>query len=254
MDLPAGLEGLYPFWISRLVAALIHGRRRALEHVELLRVLAQMRHALNRGGPGPDDAYAFVVQFVQAPGGIASGVVVVPTTRVEGMSLERLDSRDRGQLGPVQRPTRHDHKARLEDIVPLSRDRPAPCFLIPARLFDLGLEAGPRVEVEVLPDPLRMRKDLRREGVLLLGDVAGLFEERQIHVGFDVTLRAGIAVPVPGPAKIPRFLDNTNIGDPGLLQPRRRQQAAKTAADDEHVEFFVQRGAREARLDVGIYI
>src|SRR5438094_9609560 len=161
MDLPAGLEGLYPFWISRLVAALIHGRRRALEHVELLRVLAQMRHALNRGGPSPDDAYAFVVQFAQVPGGIASGVVVVPTTRVEGMSLERLDSRDRGQLGAVQRPTRHDHKARLEDIVAISRDRPAPCFLISARLFYLGVQAGPPVEAVVIADRLRMRYDVR---------------------------------------------------------------------------------------------
>jgi len=35
-------------------------------------------------------------------------------------------------------------------------------------LFDLRLEAGPLVEVEVLPDPLRMLKDLGREGVLLL--------------------------------------------------------------------------------------
>ena len=49
-----------------------------------------------------------VVQFVQTAGGIAAGVVVVPATGVEGMPLELLDPRDRGQLGLVQRPARHD--------------------------------------------------------------------------------------------------------------------------------------------------
>ena len=170
------------------------------------------------------------------------------------MALELLDPRDRGQLGPVQRPTRHDHKARLEDIAAISGDRPAPRFLIPARLFDLRLETGPLIEIEVLPDPLGVRKDLRREGVLLLRDVAGLFEQRQIDVGFDVTLGAGIAVPVPSPAKIPGLLNDANVGDPGLLQPRRRQEAAKAPADDHHIEFLVQRRAREARLDVGVHV
>ncbi len=32
------------------------------------------------------------------------------------------------------------------------------------------------------------------------------------------------------------------------------KQAAKAAADDHHVEFFLQRRAREARLDVGVLI
>ena len=118
----------------------------------------------------------------------------------------------------------------------------------------LRLEAGLLVEVEVLADPLGVLKDLRREGVSFLRDVAGLFEQRQIEVGFDVTLGAGIAVPVPGPAKIPGLLDDANVGDPDLLQPSRRQQAAKAAADDHHIELFVQRGAREARLDVGVHV
>src|SRR5881628_2953773 len=186
-----------------------------------------MRHALNRSGPSPNDAHAFVLELMQAAGGVATGVVVVPATRVERMPLELLDPRNCGELGPVQGPTRHDHKARLEDIAAIGADRPAPFLIVPTRLFYLRLEAGSLVEVEVLPDPLGVLKDLRREGVLFLRDIAGLFEQRQIHVGFDVTLGAGIAVPVPGPAKIPGLLDDANVRDPGLLQPRRRQQAAK---------------------------
>ena len=62
MGLPSGLERLHPFRIGRLVAAHVHRRRRALEHVELLRVLAEMRHALNRGRAGADDAHALVAR------------------------------------------------------------------------------------------------------------------------------------------------------------------------------------------------
>ena len=122
-----------------------------------------MRHALNRCRSRPDDAHALVSEFVQAASGVAAGVVVVPPAGVEGMSLELLDPWNRGQLGPVQGPARHDDKARLEDIAAIGGDRPAPCFLIPARLFDLRLEAGLLIEIEVLADPLGVLKDLGRE-------------------------------------------------------------------------------------------
>ena len=58
--------------------------------------------------------------------------------------------------------------------------------------FDLGLEASPLVEMEMLPNPLGMFKDLRLEGVLFLRNVAGFFEQWQIDVGFDVTLSTTI--------------------------------------------------------------
>src|SRR6266705_6346136 len=113
-----------------------------------------MRDALNRGRPGPDYTHAFVRVFVQAAVGVAAGVAVVPTAGVEGMPLELLDPSDRRELGPVQRPARHDHKTRPEDVAAVRGDVPAPFLLVPVRLFDLRLEAGPLVEVEVLSDPL----------------------------------------------------------------------------------------------------
>src|SRR5713226_8398882 len=180
-----------------------------------------MRHALNRGRPGANDSDAFVRKLVQAARGITAGVVVVPATGVEGMPLELLDPGDRGELGPVQGPARHDHKARLEDVTSVSADGPAACLIVPARLFDLRLEAGPLVKVEVLPDPLGVLENLGREGVLLLRDISGLFEQRQVNVGFNVALGAGIAVPVPGPAKVATLFDDANVSDPGLLKPRR---------------------------------
>src|SRR3984893_11348690 len=213
-----------------------------------------MRHALNRGRPGANDSDAFVQKLVQAAGGIAAGVVVVPATGVEGMPLELLDPGDRRELGPVQGPTRHDHEARLEDITSVSADRPAAGFIVPACLFDLRLEAGPPVKVEVLPDPLGVLENLGREGVLLLRDISGLFEQRQVNVGFNVALGARIAVPVPGPAKIAALFDDANVSDPGLLKPGCRKEAAKAPAYDNRLEFFLQRRAREARLDIGVEI
>ena len=250
--LPAGLQRPDPFRVGRFVAALIHRGRRALEYVELFGVLAQMRHGLDRGGSGANDTHALIFEFVHAAGGITAGVVIVPTAGVKGMAFELFDAGNRRQLGPVQGSARHDHKARSEDIVAIGGNRPASVLVVPARLPDLGLEAGPLVEVEVLADPLGVLKNFRRKGVFFLRHVAGLFEQGQIDVGLNVTLRAGVAVPIPGPAKISGLLDEANIGDPGLLQPRRRQQAAKAATDNHRVEFFVQRGAGEARLHIGI--
>src|SRR5262245_11299209 len=139
---------------------------------------------------------------------------------MEGMACEFLNAGNPWQLGAFERPTRHDDKTRLEDVLAISRNCPALSVFIPARLFDLGLETGLVVEVEVLANPLGMRKDLRLEGILFLRDVAGFFEQWQIHVGFDVTLRSRIAIPVPGPTKISRLLNDAKVSDSDLLQPR----------------------------------
>src|SRR6266436_1372270 len=103
MGLPSGTERARPFGIGRLVAAFVHRGRSPLEHVELHRVLAEMRDALDRGRAGPDDADALVPQLVQAAGGIAAGIVIVPAARVEGVSLEFLDPGYGRELGPVKR-------------------------------------------------------------------------------------------------------------------------------------------------------
>src|SRR5262249_39938064 len=131
-------------------------------------------------------------------------------------------------------------------------DDPARGGVVPARLRDLRLEAGVLVEVEVLADPLGMLEDLGREGVLFLRYVPRLFQERQIDVGLDVALGAGIAVPVPGSTEIPCLLDDAGIGDTHLLESRRGQQPPEAAADDDGVELLSDGGSREARLDVGV--
>src|SRR6185437_757787 len=135
-----------------------------------------MRHALDRGRAGPDYTHPLVLQFVQAAGGVAARILIVPATRMERMPPEFLDPRDCRELGPIQRTTRHDHIARLEDIAAIRPDRPAPLLIVPARIFDLGLEARPFVKIERPANPLGVCKYLRREGVLFLRQISGLFE------------------------------------------------------------------------------
>ena len=150
-----------------------------------------MRYALDRGSSGSDDTYALVLEFVQASSSITASIVVVPATGVEGVAFEFLDTGNPRQLGLVQWPARHDHKARLEHVAAIGSNRPTPRLIVPTRLLDPGLEAGFLVKMEVLPDPLGMGENLRREGVSFLRDIAGLFQERQIKIALDVALSAG---------------------------------------------------------------
>ena len=104
----------------------------------------------------------------------------------------------------------------------------------------------------MLADATRMRADLVAEAVLFLGDVAGLFQQRQVDVAFDVALSAGIAIPVPGASEVAALLDDADILDPGLAQTRRGQEAAEAAADDHHVDRVGEGLAGEAGVDVRI--
>ena len=217
-----------------------------------LRVLGEERDALDGGRAGADYRDALVAELVQIAVGVAAGVAVVPAAGVEGMPLEGVDAGDAGQLRPVERPVGHHDEARANPVVAVGGDEPAALVLAPGERFDLSLKACVAIEIELLADPPRMREDFRREGVLLLRDVAGFLEQRQIDVRLDVALRAGIAVPVPGAAEVAALLDDADILDAGLAQTRARQQAAEAAADDHDLHRVVQRRAGEAGIDVGI--
>src|SRR6476620_12640403 len=132
------------------------------------------------------------------------------------MALEGLDARDAGQLRPVQRTAGGDHEAGVHGIAAVGGDEPSVLILQPAHLADLGLEAGQAIEVEVLANATRMRTDLVAEAIFFLGDVTGLFQQRQVDVAFDVALSAGISIPVPSATEVAAFLYDANILDPRL--------------------------------------
>ena len=89
-------------------------------------------------------------------------------------------------------------------------------------------------------------------GVLFLRHVAELFEQRQIDIGLHITLRAGVAVPVPGAAKVAAFLNNADIFDAGLAKPRACQQAAEAATDDQCVDGFVDGVPLKSRFHIRV--
>src|SRR6266481_5682029 len=101
-------------------------------------------------------------------------------------------------------------------------------------------------------DAPRVLEYLRRIGVPLLRDIAGLFEQRQIDVRLYIALRTRIAIPVPGAAEIATLLDDADTLHAGFAESRCREQAAEAAADDHNFDRVVQRLARETRIDIRI--
>src|SRR5882757_6821059 len=218
----------------------------------MLRVLREMRHALDCGCAGSDHGHALVSELVQIPVGVAARVSIIPAAGVESVTREAIDAGNSGKLRPVQRSVGHDDESCSHPITTIGRNDPPTLFLAPRYVFDLSLKAGVAIQIEFFADTPRMGQDLRRVGILLLRDVAGLLEQRQIDVRLDIALRAGIAVPVPGPAEVPALLDHADVLHARLAQTRARQQASETAADYQNVNRVRQGRAREARFDIRI--
>ena len=89
--------------------------------------------------------------------------------------------------------------------------------------------------------------------VLFLGDVAELFEQRQIDVRLDVALRSGIAVPIPGAAEVAALLDDANVFDARFAQTRASEQAAEPAADHNDLDFIEKGHTVDGCVDIRIF-
>ena len=180
--LPARPQRLHPFGIGRRVATLVDGRWRALKHVQVLGIPAEVRHELYAGGARADERDALVGELVQSAGGVPAGVVIVPTRRVEAVSFEVLDSRDAGQLRPVERTRPHHDEASANVVVAVGADPPALDLLVPAQIAHLCGEDRRIVEPEVLSDAPAMLIDLGAVGELLARHEVELFEQRYVAV------------------------------------------------------------------------
>jgi hypothetical protein len=240
--LPTRLQLLRPLGVGGPVVAHVDGRRRALEHVELLGAGPEVRHALHGRGTGTDDADHLVAQPGEPTRGVAAGVVVVPPAGVERVPGERLDARDAGQLRPVQRPVGHHHVAGTHAVAAVGADDPAAIRFVPRQVGDLGGQARVVVQPEVAGDVAAVLQDLRRGRVLAARDEADFLQQRQVHVALHVAGGAGVAVPVPGAAEVAALLDDAQVLDAGLAQAGTDQQPAEAAADDGHLHLVVQRG------------
>jgi hypothetical protein len=217
---PARLQALRPLRIGVAIGAHVDRGRRALEHVQVLRRRTDVRHALDRGRARADHGHALAAQAGEIPLGVAAGVGVVPAARVEGVPAVRLDPQNARQLGAVQRAVRHDDEAGAHAVAAVGGDDPAGRGVVPAHRGHFGLEAGVAVQIVLATDRGAVREDLGRARVLLFGDVAHLFQERQVDVRLDVALRAGVAVPVPGAAEVAALLDQAQVVEAALAQAR----------------------------------
>ena len=111
---------------------------------------------------------------------------------------------------------------------------------------------GAGVEIDMLSDAPGMGEQLGRVGVFFRRDIARFLKQRHVDVGFDIALRAGIAVPVPGAAEIAGLLDDADILDTRLVQLGRSQQAAKAAADHDGLDSLGHGIADERAIDIRI--
>ena len=254
LTLPAWLEAVEPVGVGGLLVPDAHCTRRPLEHEELISDLGHLRHDLDRRGACSDDADPLADQLVHGFGRTTAGVAVVPAAGVERLALERLDPRDPRKLGLVQDATGEDDEPGGELIISAGRHCPALSVLIPDRIGHVGLEERFRVQVERSGEELGVLEDLRGAGVVLRRHEAGLLEEGEVDEGLDVAHAAGVAIPVPGPAKVASFLDDANIGDAVLGQVDGGEHAREPATHDDHRGLLDHRRPREARLDEGVTV
>ncbi len=201
-----------------------------------------MGHDLHRRGPGADDGHALVGQPVEPSLGAAAGIGVVPPAGVEGVTAERADAVDPGQLGPVQRAGGRDHEAGPEAVAPRGVHGPAARDVVPVHVGDLGAEQGARRQPVVVGDAPGMVEDLRGVCVALGGNDAELLEQGQVDVGLDVALGSRVLVPVPGAADTGPLLDQAHVVDAGPTEPGPGEQAAEAAPHHDGTHLLVERG------------
>jgi hypothetical protein len=114
------------------------------------------------------------------------------------------------------------------------------------------LEQGGAIKVEMPAQQLGISEDFGRFRIFLSGDVTRFFQQRKVDIGFNITGRARIAVPIPCAAKVPRLVNHAEVVDAGHPQARRGQKAAKTRPDDGNVRFFNDRIPGETGLYIRI--
>ncbi len=251
LPLPPWLEGRGPCRIGRPVPPDVDGRGRALEHEQRAGRGGDVRDDLHGGGAGADDADALVAQARQAAVRVTSRVGVVPATGVKGMTRERIDAWDAGELGSVEGAIAHDEESRRHPVAPIGVDGPAQSGVVPRNARHLRRQARALVQIELPGDAPAVFEDLGGAGVLLAGHVRGLLEQRKVDVGLDVTLRARVPVPVPGASEVATLLNDAKVVDARLRESCAGDESGETTADDGDPHIVGQGWAID-RLRVGV--
>ena len=212
-----------------------------------------MRHGLHRRRASADDGDALVRQLVERRAvRIAARIGIVPAACMERMSLERIDARDAGELGDMQRSGAKADELRREGIAAIGFDQPTMLVGEPTDVRHLGVEQRIVVEAGTACRCAGTARGFPARARTSRSAVAGLFEQRHVDHRRGVALRAGIAVPVPGAAEVAALLDDAHIRDAGLDQPRAGYKAGEAAADEGEGDMV---GLRRTLLErrVGVF-
>ena len=199
-----------------------HPRRGALEQRQRRHLRLDLRHELDRAGPGADHGDAPAAQVE----------IVVPARRVERGALEGVEALDVGHGRDVQRPGAPDHDARAH--LRAVGDPDGPARAVPFQVGDLRAEADAVAEAVAVGDVLQVRPDLGLAGEQPRPVRVGGEGER-VEVALHVAGAAGVGVVAPGAAEALPLLQHQEVGAAGLGQPHRRPQPGEPAADDDDV-------------------
>ena len=185
-------------------------RRRALEHVEVLRVAARPRDVLDRGGAGADRGDA---QPAQVDG-------VVPARGMHRRPAEALEAREVRDPGLDQRPGAGDEDLRGESAR-RGIDPPALGSSFHAASDTSVFEPDPRPHAEGVGDLLEVRADLGLPRVRAR-PVRIRRERERVQVRRDVAGTTRIGVGVPRAAHAAATFENGEVLDARLAQVDRR--------------------------------
>ena len=208
--------------------------RRALEHVQLVRLLGDDRYRLDRRGPGADHADSLageVDTFVRPPACVirlAPGRC--PCPRMSGMFVD-----DRHPVAMIEELRRHV-------VAAVGVHQSSAGVLVERRaLMTLRVELHVASQFEAVRYVVGVLQDLGL-GRVALGPLPLLLEPIGEAVGvlhaLDVAARPGVAVPVPGAPYVARRPRRPASSDPGHAAVEH-VHTGESGADDHGVETGV---------------
>ena len=169
------------------------------------------------------------------------------------MTFEIVDAFNGGQFRPIQRAIGMHHIACLKAILAIRRHNPSSQLFIPICRCHQGLHQGAFVQAIGLGNNVAVLKSFRSICILLLRHKSRFLQQREIDIGFNIAGGTWISVPIPSPAKVSAFLNDAEIGDPSVVQPRSSQHATKTTANNHNFDFVFDGVALKLTIDVGIF-
>ena len=99
------------------------------------------------------------------------------------------------------------------------------------------------VQAKMLGDALRVLADLARLGIALFGHVTGFFQQRKVNIGFDITGRTRVTIPIPGTTNIAASLYDADLLNASFTHAGCGHKAAKATTNYQHIQFIVDRFA-----------